>query len=550
MIKSLLINNYALIQSLEMFPSAKLNIITGETGAGKSIMLGAIGLLLGKRADTKTLYNEGEKCLVEGTFDLTTYKLKDFFTENELDYDDECIIRREISPTGKSRGFINDTPVTLDVMRNLGEYLMDIHSQHESLELGNNQYQQRILDLYSGNESLLNEYQIVFKKYLSEKTAYSVLVSKEKSNSAELDFKRYILKELEEAQLINGEQEELEQELEVLENAEEIKSNLSQLVLLLDEGDFSSLNQIKEGVTILSSIKKYRKSLQSFFERTQTISIELQDLAKEMSREQETIEFDPERIQLVKGRLDMIYRLQQKHQVLNIASLLALQHQTCEELDSVSNLTEQIEKAKKALEKLESEVLKSGDTLSKSRQQHAPALGKSIEKIIHKLGIENGQIQITINPTPPHINGADQVEMLFSANKGIAPKELKQVASGGEFSRLIFAVKYLIADKTSLPTIIFDEIDTGVSGEVALQMITMMKEMSQNHQVISISHLPQFAAGGDAHYYVYKDHSSSKSESKIRKLNDDERILEIAKMIGGNQPGQHAVQSAKELLGL
>jgi DNA repair protein RecN (Recombination protein N) len=513
-------------------------------------MLGAIGLLLGKRADTKTLYNEGEKCLVEGTFDLTTYKLKDFFTENELDYDDECIIRREISPTGKSRGFINDTPVTLDVMRNLGEYLMDIHSQHESLELGNNQYQQRILDLYSGNESLLNEYQIVFKKYLSEKTAYSVLVSKEKSNSAELDFKRYILKELEEAQLINGEQEELEQELEVLENAEEIKSNLSQLVLLLDEGDFSSLNQIKEGVTILSSIKKYRKSLQSFFERTQTISIELQDLAKEMSREQETIEFDPERIQLVKGRLDMIYRLQQKHQVLNIASLLALQHQTCEELDSVSNLTEQIEKAKKALEKLESEVLKSGDTLSKSRQQHAPALGKSIEKIIHKLGIENGQIQITINPTPPHINGADQVEMLFSANKGIAPKELKQVASGGEFSRLIFAVKYLIADKTSLPTIIFDEIDTGVSGEVALQMITMMKEMSQNHQVISISHLPQFAAGGDAHYYVYKDHSSSKSESKIRKLNDDERILEIAKMIGGNQPGQHAVQSAKELLGL
>jgi DNA repair protein RecN (Recombination protein N) len=356
MIKSLLINNYALIQSLEMFPSAKLNIITGETGAGKSIMLGAIGLLLGKRADTKTLYNEGEKCLVEGTFDLTTYKLKDFFTENELDYDDECIIRREISPTGKSRGFINDTPVTLDVMRNLSEYLMDIHSQHESLELGNNQYQQRILDLYSGNESLLNEYQIVFKKYLSEKTAYSVLVSKEKSNSAELDFKRYILKELEEAQLINGEQEELEQELEVLENAEEIKSNLSQLVLLLDEGDFSSLNQIKEGVTILSSIKKYRKSLQSFFERTQTISIELQDLAKEMSREQETIEFDPERIQLVKGRLDMIYRLQQKHQVLNIASLLALQHQTCEELDSVSNLTEQIEKAKKALEKLESEV--------------------------------------------------------------------------------------------------------------------------------------------------------------------------------------------------
>ena len=548
MIKTLLINNYALIQGLEMFPSPNLNIITGETGAGKSIMLGAIGLLLGKRADTKALYAEGEKCMVEGLFDLSSYHLKTFFEAHELDYDDECIIRREISPSGKSRGFINDTPVTLDVMRSLGEYLMDIHSQHESLELGNNNYQQRILDLYSGGEVLLNDYQTTFVRYQTEKRAYTALLNKEKSNAADLDYKKFILKELQEAQLIIGEQEELENELEVLENGEEIKTNLAQLVQLFDEADFSALNQIKEGTATLSGIKKYGKTLNSFHERAQSIGIELQDLAKEMAREQDLIEFDPERIHIVKGRLDMIFRLQQKHQVLTVDELITLQRQTEEELESVSNLEEHLSHAKKSLDILEGEVHKKGEKLSQLRKKHAPEFGKAIEKIIRKLGIENGQIEIQLTPCEPQATGIDKVEMLFSANKGIAPKELKQVASGGEFSRLIFAVKYLIADKTALPTIIFDEIDTGVSGEVALQMVTMMKTMSKNHQVISISHLPQFAAGGDAHYYVYKDHSSSKSESKIRKLDESERVTEIAKMIGGNEPRQHALESARELL--
>ncbi len=260
MINTLLINNYALIQGLEMFPSPKLNIITGETGAGKSIMLGAIGLLLGKRADSKALYTEGEKCVVEGVFNLSSYNLKPFFEENELDYDDECIIRREIAPSGKSRGFINDTPVTLDVMRALGEYLMDIHSQHESLELGNNNYQQRILDLYSGTDTLLTDYQTTFGKYQAEKRAYAALLNKEKSNSADLDYKKFILKELQEAQLITGEQEELESELEVLENAEEIKTNLTQLVQLFDEADFSALNQIKEGTAYPIWHQKVRKN--------------------------------------------------------------------------------------------------------------------------------------------------------------------------------------------------------------------------------------------------------------------------------------------------
>lgn len=548
MIKSLSINNYALIEGLEMNPSPNLNIITGETGAGKSIMLGAVGLLLGNRADTKSLFSENEKCVVEGIFDIANYDLKNFFAANELDFDNECIVRREIAPSGKSRGFINDTPVTLDIMKTLGAFLMDIHSQHQSLDLGNNRYQQTILDYFARNKSLIDAYQLDFKAYRAARRKFDELTKRANEGAADHDYKSFLFNELEAAKLKAGEQRALESELTVLEHAEEIKTNLSQISQQLNHSDFSAINQIKESLSQLAQIKKFSEKLNQLFERLKSVDIELQDINDEIDNEQELVEFNPERIQLVKERIDLIYRLEQKHHVAGVEELIKIQHELGEELAAVLDLDSVLSKAKDALDASKKSLEKSGKSLSKSRIEASDKFALSIESIIRKLGIENGRVSFSLTPSDPDLHGMDKVEMLFSANKGVNPAPLKQVASGGEFSRLIFAVKYLIADKTSLPTIIFDEIDTGVSGEVALQMIGMMKEMSKNHQVIAISHLPQFAAGGDAHYFVFKDHSKDKSVSKIKRLNQEERISEIAKMIGGNNPGEHAIVSAKELL--
>ncbi|MEQ8469783.1 MAG: DNA repair protein RecN [Marinoscillum sp.] len=548
MIQSLSIKNYALIQQLEMAPSAHLNIITGETGAGKSIMLGAVGLLLGNRADTKALFSDDEKCIVEGVFDVKNYDIKPIFHQAELDFEPECIIRREISPSGKSRAFVNDTPVTLDVLKEIGVHLMDIHSQHESLHLGDNQYQLDILDIYAGNSILINDYKNAYNEYKEAETRYNKLTNQAAESSKDVDYKQFLFNELEEAKLRPGELEELEQELEVLENAEEIKTNLGQLTQVLDESEYALINQMKDALPLLSSIKGFSQKFGDLFDRLNSSSIELQDIAQEISNEQERVELDPERLNEVKERIDLIFRLQQKHGCTDVDDLIKIHQELSAELESVLNIDDEIKSAKTLLEKCEHEVLKSGKLLGQSRQKSAEPFASAIVKLIGKLGIENGSIQIKVSPGKPKPNGLDIVEMLFSANKGVQPRELKNVASGGEFSRLIFAIKYLIADKTAMPTIIFDEIDTGVSGEVALQMVSMMKQMALSHQVISISHLPQFAAGGDAHYFVYKDHSSNKSISKIKKLGTDERVMAIAQMIGGEHPGESALQSARELL--
>lgn len=548
MIQSLSIKNYALIQQLEMTPSEHLNIITGETGAGKSIMLGAVGLLLGNRADTKALFSDEEKCIVEGVFDVKNYNIKPIFLQAELDFEPECIIRREISPSGKSRAFVNDTPVTLDVLKEIGVHLMDVHSQHESLHLGDNQYQLDILDIYAGNSLLINEYKTAYGNYKKAETRYNQLTAQAAESSKDADYKQFLFNELEEAKLRSGELEELEQELEVLENAEEIKTNLGQLTQVLDESEYALINQIKDALPLLSSIKGFSPKFGDLFDRLNSSSIELQDIAQEISNEQDRVELDPERLNVVKERIDLIFRLQQKHSCTDVSDLINIHQELRDELETVLNIDDEIKSAKSLLEKSEQEVLKTGKLLSQSRQKSAEPFAAAIVKLIGKLGIENGSIQIRVTPGAPKPTGLDLVEMLFSANKGVQPRELKNVASGGEFSRLIFAVKYLIADKTAMPTIIFDEIDTGVSGEVALQMVNMMKQMAQSHQVISISHLPQFAAGGDAHYFVYKDHSSNKSMSKIKRLGTDERVMAIAQMIGGENPGDSAVQSARELL--
>lgn len=548
MIKSLSIKNYALIQSLEMFPSPNLNIITGETGAGKSIMLGAVGLLLGNRADTRALFSEDEKCVVEGVFDLHQYHLESVFAAHDLDYDTECIIRREISPQGKSRAFINDTPVTLDVLKSLSIHLMDIHSQHESLHLGNNLYQLEILDIFCGNSELMKTYK---KAYLAFKIAeknYQKLLNTSQENAKESDYKQFLYNELAEASLEEGELERLEEELEVLENAEEIKTNLSQLTQLLDESEFSLVNQAREALPLLSPIKGYSKKLEEIYERINAAAIELQDIVSDVANEQDRVELDPERLQIVKGRIDLLFRLQQKHQVISVEALIGIRDELAATLEKILSIDDEITAAGKDLTDTEKTLKAAGTALSHKRKSEAAAFAKAIEGLIRKLGIENGTIEIKISTIDPSPEGMDLVEMLFSANKGVQPREIKLVASGGEFSRLIFAIKYLLADKTALPTIIFDEIDTGVSGEIALQMVSMMKKMSRNHQVISISHLPQFAAGGDAHYFVYKDHSAAKSVSKIKKLDNNERVLAIARMIGGDNPGENAMESARDLL--
>lgn len=548
MIKSLQIKNYALIQELEMTPSSSLNIITGETGAGKSIMLGAVGLLLGKRADTKVLLDENQKCIVEGVFDISSYSLEKVFEEEDLDFDTECVIRREISPAGKSRAFVNDTPTNLNALKAIGEKLMDVHSQHESLQLGNNSYQLRALDAFASHPDLISTYSNSFKSFSLAKKELNKLESLASQSAEDSDYKQFLLNELLEAQLDDLNQEELESQLEVLENAEDIKLKLSQTIHLLDESEVAILQQLNESKSLINSISSFSKDLEDISNRLESSSIELADIFSEMQGIQDQVEHDPEKIQELKDHLDLLFRLQKKHNVLTVDELITIREELDKSLGLVANLDADIAKAREELDKAEKIMRNDGSKLSESRKLYALNFADEIEKIIHQIGIENGTVEIKINPIEPTNSGLDEVGMLFSANKGIKPQELKEVASGGEFSRLIFAVKYLIADKTAMPTIIFDEIDTGVSGEVALQMIRMMKEMSKNHQVISISHLPQFAAGGDAHYYVYKDHSSARSVSRIKRLEDKDRVTEIAKMIGGENPGASAVESAKELL--
>lgn len=531
-----------------MTPSANLNIITGETGAGKSIMLGAVGLLLGQRADTKVLLNEDEKCIVEGLFDLSSYNLQGIFEEEDLDYEAECVIRREISPSGKSRAFINDTPATLSTLKTLGIRLMDVHSQHESLQLGSNQYQLDTLDSFAAHPELLTAYRNCYNIYASAKSELAKLQQTAASNAQDLEYKQFLLTELEDAKLDNLDKEAMESELEILENAENIKLKLSQSSHLLEESEVAILQQLTEVKTALYAVSDFSEELQKLSERLESTTIELQDISEEMQNAQDRISHDPQRISELKDQLDILYRLEKKHNALDVDSLISIRDELSVSLQKVANLDEDIASAQQVLTQAEKDLTKAGGKLTESRQLSALNFADEIEKIVRKIGIENGTIEIKVSPSEPTKDGLDRVEILFSANKGIKPQELKEVASGGEFSRLIFAVKYLIADKTALPTIIFDEIDTGVSGQVALQMIKMMKTVAQSHQVISISHLPQFAAGGDAHYFVYKDHSADRSVSRIKKLDTENRILEIAKMIGGENPGASAVQSAKELL--
>ena len=531
-----------------MSPDPGLNIITGETGAGKSIMLGAIGLLLGNRADVKSLYDASEKCVIEGSFSLAGYDLAPNFEDENLDYADECIVRREISVAGKSRAFINDTPVNLDALKRIGSQLLDIHSQHDSVMLGNNEFQLQVVDSFADNSQLLKSYQRDFTAYKEATKAFENLQQEAVKLRKEFDYDHFLFQELDNAKLAGDEQEKLETELNILENAVEIREKLQLAHTLLDNPDNSILELLKNAANALGQAARLVPVYDTIRERVQSTLIELRDVADEIDQANSSVDIDQGRTELVQERLDLIYTLLKKHQATNIEQLLKIEADLQHKLSVVLNLDEDLIKAEKTAVQSKEAMLKSANVLSEKRRKVTKAIEKLILERLSELGIPNASLSIQISETLPTVNGIDSVAFLFSGNKGIVPQELKQVASGGEFSRLMMVIKYILADKRKLPTIIFDEIDTGVSGEIARKMGKMMLNMAHNHQIIAITHLHQIASSGNAHYFVYKDHSSDKTVSKIKKLTVDERVQEIAQMIGGHNPSETVLVNAREMI--
>ena len=548
MLQSLQIENYALIRSLEIRPAERLNTVTGETGAGKSIMLGALGLLLGKRADTKVLFDHTKKCIIEGNFNIQQYHLASLFDTYDIDYEDECIIRREISPTGKSRAFVNDCVTNLDFLKRLGNRLMDVHSQHDTLQLGANHYQLTLIDNFAQNKATLQEYQTVYEEYTKKLKAYQDLLHEADQLKKEADYNRFLYEELAKASLSDGEQERLEEELKVLENSEGIKHKLNEALLILDRSEINAYSLLFDTKNTIKQISSFSPAYLQAYERLESTLIELKDLVNELENEESSVAYDPQKTIEVQERLSLIYKLQQKHQVADIAALLKTQESLRQKTQAVENLNEVISQANQAQTTAHAQLSVVGDALSKSRLQVIKPFKKQLVNLLAKLGMPEASIDISHQLKEPNESGLDELAILFSANKGIMPQPLKNAASGGEFSRLMFAIKYVLADKTALPTIVFDEIDTGISGEIAMQMAQMMATMAENHQVITITHLPQIAAKGHTHYLVYKDSQASTTSSFIKQLGEEERLLEIAQMIGGKKPSEKALGSAMELM--
>ena len=548
MLSHLLIKNYALIEQLELTPDVELNIVTGETGAGKSIMLGAIGLLLGNRADTKILYDPSLKCVIEGTFDVSGYFIEQLFEDEELDYSSTCVVRREISPSGKSRAFVNDTPVNLEALRRVTNQLMDVHSQHDSVLLGSNEYQLQIVDTYAQNDGLLREYAVDYQVYRTHKTALDKLKTEASAMRKEFDYNNFLYRELSKAQLQVGEQEQLEDELNVLENAEEIREKLQLAFDYLDNPEQSVVSLLKGAVSTLSAICKLSGQYTGLQERAQSTLIELRDLADEISTGQDAVETDETRAETVRERLNTFYQLFKKHSVSTVDGLLTIQAELQQKVSKVENMDEEMAAAEQAATEARAKMMHIAEVLSEIRCAALPGIESEVRGLLHELGMPNSSLRIASETGKPLATGIDTVTFMFSANKGIKPQQLKNVASGGEFSRLMLAIKYILASKRSLPTIIFDEIDTGVSGEIAIRMGNMMKDMAHNHQIIAITHLPQIAAQGTRHYFVYKDHSADRTVSRIRQLSFDERVAEIAQMIGGKSPSANTIKNAREIL--
>jgi DNA repair protein RecN (Recombination protein N) len=549
MLKHLSVQNYALIDKLEVELSEGLTIITGETGAGKSILLGALGLVAGNRADTQSLQDKSKKCVVEAVFDIRGYSLKAFFREHELDHEPTTTIRREINPEGKSRAFINDTPVNLNQLKELAEHLIDVHSQHETLTLNGSTFQLAVVDSFAGHTSLLDEYAEGFAKFKSLEKQLKELTEQEAQAKKDLDYFQFQFNELEDANLKAMNQEEMEQELEALNNAEDIKLNLSKAANGLTGGEQNLLSSLNEIKGILASMAKFKPEINELSIRLSSSYIELKDISNELESLEGDIVYDPKRIEVLTQQLDGVYRLQQKHSVKTVEELIRIKDGLSDKLLDFNSLEAEIEKVNKALEKLQPALLTLAGKISTGRKKAVPLIEKEIASLLSALSMPNAQLKVEHQVNEQlSANGLDKVNFLFSANKGSDFKELSKVASGGELSRLMLSVKSLIARKTALPTIIFDEIDTGVSGDVADKVGSIMNSMAKGMQVITITHLPQIAGKGQSHLFVYKEDKNNKTYSNIRRLSADERVQEIAKMLSTGTPTAAAINNAKELL--
>ena len=549
MLKHLYIKNYALIEQLDIDFETGFSVITGETGAGKSIILGAIGLLLGQRADSKAVKTGCQKCTIEAQFDISRYSLNEWFDENELDIEEgECIIRRELTATGKSRGFINDTPVTVQQMKELGEMLVDIHSQHQNLLLQKTDFQLSILDIIADNEQLRSDYHNTFAEYKKNVKELEELKQMLTDSREKEDLMRFQLEELTAANLTDGEQEELEQEQEAATHTEDIKTALYEADNMLN-GEGATLDLLRQANSKLSSVTSLYAKIEPLSERMESALIELKDIASEVAREAENIDFNPERMAMVEERLDMIYTLQRKHHKNTIAELLQEQEHLSEIISGIDNSDEAIKDKEQLCQKLLDAASKLAEKLSQTRKKASTKIEKDICKRLEALGMPNVDFQIKIDQGDLTSTGKDVVSFMFSANKGMALRPVAQVASGGEIARLMLSLKALISATVKLPTIIFDEIDTGVSGKIAEKMAEIMKEMGNSgRQVISITHLPQIAALGTYHYKVEKHDTKEITTTIMRQLSNEERIDEIAQMLSGSDITDAAKTNAKELL--
>ena len=552
MLRSLYIQNYALIEKLDIDFGSGFSVITGETGAGKSIILGAIGLLLGQRADVKSIRQGAAKCVIEARFEIAGYGMRPFFEENELEYEDECILRREVYASGKSRAFINDTPASLVQMKELGEQLIDVHSQHQNLLLNKEGFQLNVLDILAHDEEELNNYQSLHREWKQVQQDLEDLIVLAEQNKADEDYIRFQLAQLEDAQLAAGEQEELEQEADTLSHAEEIKAGLFRAGQVMNSDEGGLLSALKECLNTMLGLQKVYPSAGELAERLESSYIELKDISQEVSGKEEEIEFNPVRLEEVNDRLNLIYTLQQKHRVTTVDELLALADDYAAKLANITSSDEQIEELKVRSEALYSKVKKQAAVLTKLRTAAAREVEKQMAARLIPLGMPNVRFRVEIGARKePGVHGADTVNFLFSANKNGALQSISSVASGGEIARVMLSVKAMIAGAVKLPTIVFDEIDTGVSGEIADRMADIMQEMGDSdRQVISITHLPQIAARGRAHYKVYKQDNETETNSHIRRLADEERIEEIAHMLSGATLTDAALNNAKALLGI
>lgn len=548
MLNQLNVKNFALIESLTLSLGEGLNIITGETGAGKSILLGALGLLSGKRADLSVVREGAKKCVVEGEFLIEGYGLEEFFSLNDLDYEEHSIIRREIASNGKSRAFINDTPVNLNVLKELGELIIDIHSQHSNLLLAKPEFSFQLLDGFADQLEALKAYKSLFKQWSEKKNQLSLLEEKQASEKLNLEFNQFQLKELLDADLKEGEQEELEKEFELLNNAEEIKSKAAIVVNNIIYNNSSVQELSEEALNALEKLSLFDADYEELKERLKSALIEIKDIAEDVEQRTGGLSSDASRVQEIDDRLGLLFSLHKKYNVSSVEYLIEKREALKKLVEFVEGGSEELDHLRKEIENIQQELNAKASLLSKARSEAGKEVAKLIVEDLRLLGIEQTQLSFEIEKTELNANGCDHLDILFSANKGKSLGKLTKTASGGELSRVMLSLKKIMSSKTNLPTIVFDEIDTGVSGEVANQMGILMKQMGSKMQVITITHLPQIAAKGNVHFKVSKSHESEITTSQIRNLDADTRVIELAQMLSGAQVTEAAKQNALELL--